>query len=151
MSVGQKTYEITLADGRTVLALTDREPLVRFFRPVAAAFGEPLFACWVHKSAYRAPAWKLLRGVEAPPALDRQPLFFKADLVSKRVHLYDSPKEVGQASLADIDRLEPAAVWEDHDLELRLTDALDGRPDRLVESMRSRSRELISGVRPATG
>lgn len=151
MPKARSAYVISLKDGQTAFAIREvEEPLVRFFEAAGGkddpSLGNELFACWVHRSAFSYPSWKRVRAF-LPPPLDYPPTFFKPDMLAQRVHLYRNSTEAGQASISDIDSLEPAAVWEAEQLDSRLSDALSGTPNIWMEDMRRRARELAVQAR----
>ena len=144
-------YEIELPDGRFAYTQKIMSPLYAFFDVAAErhlAIDEVLSANVLFRIAVRNLAvkdgnWRKIGS--RPPALELlvSPWFQKTDRMSGAVTIYRERPDLDQlyeehpATNEEVADLEPAAVWEAHDIIERLVDQFAGRPCRILESLKN--------------
>ncbi|ENU91284.1 hypothetical protein F971_03191 [Acinetobacter vivianii] len=96
-----------------------------------------LFKVWVMKHAITSGRWEVIGNQTLEDTLVRSPLFFKQDILSKELSIYNptTGQEI-DASYEECKNLERAAVWEPEHVEDRLEDIFEGRNNKWVESLR---------------
>ena len=85
--------------------------------------------------------WPVIGRVRLTPELLEVPAFFKQDAISGAISIYQEVPELAPhyerpATLAEVQGLECAAVWEPEHVEDRLRDHFAGRPNKWVELLR---------------
>lgn len=125
---------VPLEDGGFGFAVVVEEPLVAFFArrantsemPADISSAAIAFSIWVMNNAIGKANWSVVGPIELPPHVERDPWFFKLDVISGKYSLYRHPEEK-PALREDCFNLERAAVWGAEHVESRLTDFLAGR------------------------
>ena len=137
-------YSIPLEDGRYGYAQALESPEFAFFDVASetemsaedVVLHPLIFRIWVHKSATKT--WKKLGKVPLSEPLSKQVPRFKQDAINGKLSIYINQQE-SPASLADIQGLECAAVWESPHILSRISDHFAGRENKWVASLRPRS------------
>jgi hypothetical protein len=97
------------------------------------------FRIWVMKYAIGKKGWPLIGSLEVSADESAEQWFFKKDRISGRITKYrDSASAEIPATVAECAGLECAAVWDPIHIESRLRDALVGKPNAIVESLRAK-------------
>ncbi len=96
-----------------------------------------LFKVWVMKHAITSGRWEVIGNKSLEDALVSSPLFFKQDILSKELSIYNltTGQEI-DASYEECKNLERAAVWEPEHVEDRLEDLFEGKSNKWVESLK---------------
>lgn len=120
-------------------------PLVGFYsaRPkkvaeVVALDNESFaFRIWVMKYAVGKKGWPVIGSRPLSPEKAVEPWFLKRDSLSRRLTKYrDSDQQEVDATPEEGANLECAAVWDPAHVESRLLDALMGRPNKWLDSLK---------------
>jgi hypothetical protein len=85
--------------------------------------------------------WEVVGRVPLSEDLKEIPRFFKQDMMNGAISIYQEIPELAPyyeipATLAEIEGLECAAVWDPEHVEDRLRDHFAGRPNIWVESLK---------------
>jgi hypothetical protein len=135
--------ELPLPDGRLGYARALKFPLMAFYALSAEStpqpseiLGQPIaFKVWIMASAVSSGRWRVVGWAPLEPELAIAPWFFKQDIISKRLSLYQAGTE-RPATREQCAGLERAAVWSAHHAESRLDDHLHGRPNKWHDAMK---------------
>ncbi len=120
-------------------------PLVGFYSArrmkvaeIAALDNESFaFRIWVMKYAVGKKGWPVIGSRPLSPEKAAEPWFLKRDSLSGRLTKYrDSDQQVVDATPAEGENLECAAVWDAAHVESRLLDAFRGRPNKWLDSIK---------------
>lgn len=134
--------QINLDDGSMAFGRVLHEPLMAFYDIKSSslptlnniATSKVLFKVWVMKSAITSARWKVIGNLPLENDLEKSPVFFRQDAITKKYYLYQDGLEK-PASKAECEGLERAAVWDPVHIEDRLSDYFAKKPNKWVESL----------------
>ena len=138
-------FQIDLGNGYFGFGQVLKDPLFVFFKlrarqpPPIEQIAESgvAFAIDVMEYAITDGDWPIIGSADVSEEIDESPPFFKKDPISGALSITYTGEEEEPATLASIEGLECAAVWEPEHVVERLNDHFAGRPSRLVELMMS--------------
>jgi len=144
--------------GRECFAMVLEDPLVAFFdysterntqTPISEIVGKPIaFKIWVMKYAITGKLWPVVGQGPVPTELQPLPWFYKKDALNGKI--YRTKMGGGgdfESSLAEIEGLECAAVWDPEHVVDRLKDHFAGRANKWLEILKAKLHRLA----PASG
>jgi hypothetical protein len=105
------------------------------------------FVISVMRYAVTSGRWPVIGRVRLTSELNEIPAFFKQDAVNGELSIYQEVPELAPlyerpATLAEVQGLECAAVWEPEHVEERLRDHFAGRPNKWVELLRLKTESV---------
>jgi len=133
---------IPLGNGQLAFARVLKNQLMAFYGyksesnpSIEFIISQPIaFKIWVMKHD-----WTVIGNSPLPSDLEKPPVFFKLDSISKKLTLYLEDGREKSASFEECQNLECAAVWSPSHIIDRLNDYFAGKPNKWVESMKPRS------------
>lgn len=146
-------YRVPLEREPDAIGIVINEPLMAFFAGPAdggqniegALQGAPLFKVCVAKAPMRTGRWQYLGVFELPQVLREPVWFYRMDIGTLSTSIcgigidlsLDNARD-RPAAASECRGLEIFSVWSDVQVEGRLKDSLDGRPNKFVEHERKR-------------
>jgi hypothetical protein len=135
---------IPLGDGTFSFGRILNSPLVAFYDLRRSEIPEleeilrsPIaFSVWVMKYAVTDGDWPVIGNAPLEEELLEEPLFFKKDIISGVLSIYQDNDDFIPATKEQCKVLERAAVWDRCHIVDRLNDHFAGRPNQWVESLR---------------
>jgi hypothetical protein len=146
-----QVVKIDLKDGTCCFARVLKRPLFAFYGKLYNINDSPsldeicilpiIFKIDVMTYAISREIWQVIGRVPLTDDLKEIPKFFKQDMMSDELFIYHEIPELApsyqvQATYAEIQGLECAAVWDPEYVEERLRDHFAGRSDKWVEDIK---------------
>lgn len=148
-----QVVRIDLKDGTQAFGRVLEEPLFAFYDKLYRQSENPeveeicslpiAFKIWVMNYSITRGVWNVIGRVPLTPDLREPPKFFKQDEISGALSIYQAAPELAPhyerpASLAEVDGLECAAIWDPEHVEDRLRDHFSGRPNKWIQQLKVR-------------
>jgi hypothetical protein len=146
-----QVVRIDLKDGTQAFARVLKSPLFAFYDELFTLNENPsieeiialpiAFKIDIMHYAITSGIWEVVGRVPLSEDLKEIPRFFKQDMMNGAISIYQEIPELAPyyeipATLAEIEGLECAAVWDPEHVEDRLRDHFAGRPNIWVESLK---------------
>ena len=96
-----------------------------------------IFSLWVMDYAIGKNHWKIIGTTQVPNTVDKNPWFYKFDMISKKYSLTKDGGDEKPATLEECKKYECAAVWDPEHVESRLTDHFAGRENDWVKQLQA--------------